>query len=101
MVGPPYQVCLRLYGIAAARWQEIDGTCAQAGGFDPLSLPIDRFCNMIYAWAVERVKDREEFDQMLTAPLPGSKVKKPDPTSAELQDEGASFMALQSELAGG
>lgn len=36
-----------------------------------MDLPVDRFCNAIYAWVVPRVKDREQFDFQLTQPVPG------------------------------
>lgn len=90
VVRPPYPTALRLYAIAAERWAEIDGLCAQ-NGVDPIRLRPDRFCNLIYAWAVERVEDRERFDFDLNAPMPGQ-VRQP--SEAELEREGADFMSF-------
>lgn len=70
MDGTPYEAAVRLFAVAAAHWREIDGQ-AILKGVDLTVLPIDRFCNAIYAWAVERVEDREKFDYDLYAPVPG------------------------------
>jgi hypothetical protein len=67
---PPYPVVVRLHAIADDEWAAIDGQCA-AQGVDPLALSPDRFCNLIYAWALSRVEDRAKFDALLSAPLPG------------------------------
>jgi hypothetical protein len=68
--GPPYEVVARLYGIADDEWWAFDGWCA-AHGVDPFRLPISRQCNLIYSWCLERIQDREKFDTMLSAPIPG------------------------------
>ena len=85
---PPYTVVLRLYAVADAHWPQIDGDLAQRG-IDPFTLPVHRFCNLIYAWAVARVQDREHFDAVLnerTGP------NRPAPFSEA--DEAASWGAL-------
>lgn len=55
--------------------------------------PPYRFMNLIYGWCVERIdpEKREEWDAMLTDPLPGRETTQPAPFQVE--DEGASFMA--------
>lgn len=51
-----------LIEIADVYWHQIDGACARAG-VDPLSLPFDRFLNLVYAWATEWLRaDEEAFD---------------------------------------
>ena len=74
MVRPPYQAALRLQAIAAERWAEIDGSCA-ARGTDPFLLRPDRFCNLIYWWAVNGMDEdkRREWDQLLLDPMPEQK----------------------------
>lgn len=88
MVGTPYTVAARLHGIAAEYWTQIDGQAA-LNGVDLMLLPLDRFCNAIYAWVVERVEDKERFDFELTQPVPG-RVRDTD-VEQEL-DAFASFM---------
>ena len=67
---PPYEAVARLSALASDQWPSIDGWCA-AQGVDPLSYRPDRFYNLIYAWAVERVEDKAKFDAQLEAPIPG------------------------------
>jgi hypothetical protein len=98
VVRPPYQAAHRLCAIAAQRWAEIDAHAAQGGGLDPFSLRPDRFFNYIYAWAVDRVENREEWDALLILPLTGSKVVKP--TAAALETEGADFMNFMGQMTG-
>jgi hypothetical protein len=69
-VRPPYDTAVRLHLIAREHWDSIDGRCA-AEGVDPFQLPPHRFCNLIYAWALERVEDAAKFDAELAMPLPG------------------------------
>jgi len=88
VVGTPYTVAARLYTIAAGYWTEIDGEAA-LHGVELMHLPLDRFCNAIYAWAIQRVEDKERFDFELTRPVPG-KVRDTD-VEQEL-DDFASFM---------
>ena len=94
---PPYPAALRLQAIAAERWGEIDGAAA-AQGVDPFLLRPDRFCNLIYWWATQRVEDRREFDALLLDPLPrAARRARPKPTS----DEGAGFMEFMSQVTAG
>lgn len=43
---------IRLVRIVAASFDTIDGELALSSGLDPLELPLDRFCNMAWAWAI-------------------------------------------------
>jgi hypothetical protein len=62
-------------------------------------LPPHRFLNAVYAWVVSRMnaKQREEWDAMLLAPLPGRK-QKPAAVAAS-GDSG--FMDAMKNLKGG
>jgi hypothetical protein len=76
-----------------------DGWCVTRG-FDPLELPFDRFCNIVYFWLVQG-RDEEDVRQLdldLNAPLPG----RPDPASGpwEPQEELAAFQAAQAAVSG-
>lgn len=89
---PPYTVIWRLYAYAREYWQEINGETAYQG-VNLLILPLDRFCDAIYWWCVQRVEDRAKFDYELTKPAPGD--------TSELaiqaeQDSFAAFMAMGS-----
>lgn len=61
--------------IASARrdWARFDGKCASRG-VDPLELPLDRLCNLVWHWITEHRKpdevDRIEAD--LWRPPPGT-----------------------------
>jgi hypothetical protein len=68
---PPYDTAVRLHLIARDHWDSIDGAAA-AAGVDPFALSPHRFCNLVYAWALQRVEDVAKFDAELTAPLPGA-----------------------------
>jgi hypothetical protein len=59
-----------------------------------LKLSAATFCNAVYAWCVRYMspEDREKWDTLLNEPLPGQ-AKRP-PTEAEIEAEGAAFMAL-------
>lgn len=52
-------------------------------------LPPARLFNAIYAWAVERIEDREKFDYDLNAPIPGRRV-----SQATVEQERDAFAAL-------
>lgn len=60
-----------------------------------MTLRPDRFCNLIYAWAIERVEDVTEFNRVLFEPVAGKSV-----SSAVLDDEGAGFMSFMSQVTG-
>ena len=49
--------------------------------------------NLVFAWCVERIESdkREQWEMMLSEPLPGQEKIAPTPFQAE--DEGADFMA--------
>ena len=103
MGSPPYPTVLRLIALAGERWAEIDGELA-ARGIDAFGLRIDRFLNLIYAWYVARVEDRERFEMMLTAPLPGARRRRaprtrtPVPTeTAEDRQEAEGFLGFLAE----
>jgi hypothetical protein len=88
---PPYPTALRLYAVADERWAEIE---ANYIAVDLLRLPPAKFLNCVYAWAVKYMtaEDREKWDIMLTAPLPGTE-KNHRPTESEVEAEGAAFLA--------
>jgi hypothetical protein len=87
----PYAAALRIYAIAEERWAEIE---AHYLSVDLLRLPPAKFTNAVYAWAVQMMlpEDREKWDAMLIAPLPGQERKRP--SEAEVEMEGAAFMGL-------
>lgn len=88
---PPYVVALRLYALAETRWPEIEAHYLPT---NLLRLSPATFCNAVYAWCVKYMgpEDREKWDLMLTAPMPGQE-KRP-PTESEVEAEGAAFMDL-------
>jgi hypothetical protein len=90
VVGTPYQVAQRLYLIAETYWAEID---AHYLPVDLIRLPPHRFLNAVYAWVINRIDPakHEQWIQQLSAPLPGTEKKKPTP--AQIEAEGADFMA--------
>lgn len=59
-----------------------------------MMLRFDRFLNFIYTWFVQRVEKREEFDTLLLEPIPGQGSRVKAPTRADLEAEGAEFMAF-------
>lgn len=80
MVGPPYQVAVRLILIAQERWVEIDGEATLKGGqvHDLMMLPVDRFLNAVYVWCIQRLSE-EDFDRWVTelnAPLLGRETER-------------------------
>ena len=72
MVGPPYQVAVRLSACAAFNWPRIDGRYT-GQGIDLFHLPFSRFLSVVYSWAIERMgkEDAEKWDAMLSAPISG------------------------------
>lgn len=90
MVRPPYTVCLRLIGLAESNWDEIEGH-ATLRGVDLMALPLYRWCNVILAWYLERVEDREQFMFKLTSPAPGEAKKV---TQADVDNEMAMFRSF-------
>jgi hypothetical protein len=51
--------------------------------------------NLVYAWAVERIapEKRQDWEMMLSEPLPSQVAKKADPTPFQAKDEEDAFMA--------
>lgn len=92
MDGAPYFVAVRLILIAAERWVEIDGEAAINGSPSLMRLTLDRFCNAIQTWCLQRITTEEETSQFLfrlTEPLPGMRV-----TEAVIADEADGFAAF-------
>ena len=89
---PPYDTAVRLHLIARDYWESIDGKCA-AEGVDPFQLSPARFCNLIYAWATERVEDVAKFDAELAMPLPGRARKRP-PSAADTRQATNDLLAF-------
>lgn len=92
MAGFSYYTAIRLCGIAGYFWREIDGSCARQG-FDPLSLPINRFFNLVYSWVMDRMQgakeeDRRSFDEYLWSPPEG---RDPDKVSVDVVQEEMSL----------
>lgn len=96
MVRPPYATVIRLLGIAEEHWAAIDGQAAERG-VDYLTLPFDRFCNAIYWWAVQRVKDKDHFDYELAKPIPGLLVGT-EVTPEDLDQDAESFMSFAAAM---
>jgi len=76
--------------IAGSRWDVIDGEAALAG-VDLEALPLRRFLNAVYAWALQRVEDADQFTYLLEEPVQG-RVRDTD-VRREVEDF-ASFMAV-------
>lgn len=73
---------------------------AVAQGFDPLTLPPDRFFNWVWRFFTKNMdeKQRASFEIEINRPLPGQRVEQV--TDGPWSDEAAaaSFMALASQL---
>ena len=91
---PPYPAALRLYAIAEERWAEIEAHYIQV---DILRIAPAKFLNAVYAWCVRFMQgeDREKWDMMLTAPLPGTE-RRVQASESQVEAEGASFLAAMS-----
>lgn len=89
MVRPPYQVAVRLCGLAADRWPQIDAAYYQ---INLLRLKPHRFANLVYAWAVERVAhdDLADWENDLIELLPWQDAD--SEAGAELESD--SFMSM-------
>ena len=91
-----------LIEIADIFWHQIDGACARAG-FDPLALPFDRFLNLVYAWAVERVQADEEamdrlHDALFEADIRRRGARGDNVSPEVVEEEMALFRAASSSL---
>ena len=92
MVRPPYIAALRLHHYAERYWALIDGESLREGsGIDYLTLPPDRFYNVVQSWVISRVRDAERFLRELERPMAvaGRRVTKED-----LDADGESFVAF-------
>lgn len=92
MVWPPYWVCQRLIAIAIEYWPRIHGE-ALWQGVDLLRMPLDAFCDAVYAWAVRdaTAEQRQRFDAALAQPPAEDG---PDPvTGWDDPAEAAAFLA--------
>lgn len=69
-----------------------DGWCASRN-VNPLDLPVDRFCNLVYFWATQNMKDdtKADFDRFLSQPVAGS--------GAQGVREATGMWSRESELA--
>jgi len=86
MVVPPYFICLRLQAIAGQHWQAIDGQAALKG-IDPFDLPVDRFFNYVYQWAMEHSGGKaEQVQRKIETPPAGMK-----PSEMVAEQEGKDF----------
>lgn len=88
MVRPPSVAVHRLLAYAERYWSQIDGEAASRGA-DPITLPIDRFCNLIEWWVTQRVRDVDRFLDDLYRPLPGQPV-----TAEDIDRDAENFMAF-------
>ena len=91
MVRPPYVAVIRLFVYAERHWAAIDGEAASRG-HDYLGLSIDRFCNVVQWWVIQRVKEPERFVAELERPLGGTEAS--TPTERELEADAQNFMAF-------
>jgi hypothetical protein len=91
---PPYQVALRLLGIAAERWAEIEAHYYQV---DLLRLPPHKFFNHLWAWCVSQFHDPEKYEEwvfQMESPLEGQTL----PTAGNLAADAESFDAFTAAL---
>jgi hypothetical protein len=90
VVRPPYPAAVRLCAIASERWAELDAA------YYSINLARQkpyRFCNLVYAWCIERV-DPEKLDEWkldLVDLLPWQDSS----SSAAIESESDSFFAMQ------
>lgn len=75
----------------------MDGSAVEAG-IDPMTLPLDRFCNWVYSWFAARLpaKELRAFDTRLARPGPGDL-----PPEWTEEGQAAAFLSAQSEFGGG
>lgn len=92
----PYPRAVRLCHTAIAHWPHFDHHVRPS---DPLSFPVHRFLNFIYAWLMESAagEDQEKLLAELDAPLDGSKVV----TERMIEQEAEGFEALMAMTGGG
>lgn len=91
----PYTACMRLLATYRAMWRDVDGWAASQR-LDLLSLPLHRFCNLLYGRIVSNMaeKDRAVFDADLFAPPPDADPDDPQGLPGWTEgDMGAAFGA--------
>jgi hypothetical protein len=66
-----------------------------------LRLPIQRFLNIVYTWAVKRIdpEKREQWEFDLDAPLPWSANQ--EPSQEQLDREGMDFLNFMNQVNAG
>lgn len=77
MVGKSFPAAVRLAQTAASNWARIDGAHP---GVDLLTLPLRRWLNVVYVWALEHMSDEDAraWEQKLNDPLPGEDAARRD-----------------------
>ncbi len=95
MVRPPYPVAVRLCGIGAHRWAEIESAYYQV---NLLRLPPHSFVNRVWTWAIERVaSDKlDDWKAELGELLPWQDAD----SEAAVELESESFFAAQAKGGG-
>jgi hypothetical protein len=90
VVRPPFRTTLRLYAIAIERFAELEGSYPS---ISLLNITPRKFCNLVFAWAVERIdpEKREEWIESLNYPLPGETVHRP--SRDDLDEDARAFMS--------
>lgn len=94
MVRPPYPVAVRLCGIAAERWAELDAVY-HASPTPLLRMPPHRYLNMVYSWCIERIEADKLEDWLveLADLLPWQDAD----SEAAVNLESESFLAMQAK----
>lgn len=80
----------------------MDSTAAIAG-FDPMQLPIDRFCNWVVQWFRERLRplDFQSFEARINRPAPGVDPLEGDLTGPWSEDAmSTAFMSVDARGGG-
>jgi hypothetical protein len=73
VVGKRFPEAVRLACVAAGNWRQIDGHYS-GKGVDLLALPLPRFLNVIYDWAMNHQSEEDalRWSETLASPLPSS-----------------------------
>lgn len=95
--GPPYAAIVRLCGIAAERWSEIDAAYYQPGRTILREKP-HRFLGLVYSWCIERV-DPDKLDDWI-AELNDLLDWQDSTSEAAVDLESQSFLAMQAKGGG-
>jgi len=87
-IRPPYWTAARLIATAGARWPDFDGWAASRA-VDPIALPLDRFCNLVYYWLTRNANEqrRASIDEHLDR-LPAGETRQtaaPDAWSSDAE----------------